>query len=349
MSATSKVSPMRRVLPAVLVAVGLATAATAGLAAVGAAATPADGPGAGPAGPTAGTHGASVTGVVTDADGDAVEGAYVLAQPAFATALESAVNGSRPVGETLLDLARDPPRGVLVNTSRAGGAYLVDLSGQGRYDVVAVAADGSVSAIRTVEVGSNATELDLTVDGDRVLAVDGQDVAGTPGRTTAVSIAVENTDDRPVRNLSVSLGPLPDGWSVEDVTTDGSFDEATRTVRWERVAAGETATATVTLTVPEDAALDTYAIDLTADAATHYVEHVDAVRVRVSPPNSTKTPEATPTPLGGSNIQPAVGTTPTRGGHGIPPLSVGVFALGVAVAAYAVGRTGLPLVGRDAD
>jgi hypothetical protein len=292
------------------------------------------------------THGTVVQGTVTDEDGSSASGAFVLVQPARSSTLEEATNGSEQVVPALLHIADVRPLDIRHNRSDDVGNYTVHLQSRGTYDVVAVTEDGRVSSLKSVTIRFEEATEDLEVDADQVQSVEGSDVAGTPGRTTTVTLSLQNTDDEAVSNLRIGIEALPDGWTVESVTTGGNYDENGRAVEWSRVEPGETVTADVTVAVPEDAEQETHRIELTADADEHFVEHDDAARVLVSPPNSTKTPSATATPLGGDGVRVPLSTSTSAGsppgGRRVPLLSVAVFTAGVAIAAYAFGRTGLP-------
>lgn len=296
------------------------------------------------------THGTVVTGQATYAEGGDGAATYVIVQPEAAPYLERATNGSEPVARSLLELADDPPRVVKVNTTRPNGEYIVHLQSLGTYEVVAVTEDGAVSRFRTVTIDAPEATLDLELDPAHVRSVSGSDGVGTPGRTTTVTVGLENSDDEAVRNLSVTLEDLPANWTVTSVETDGRYDDRTGTLHWDSVDAGETARAEITVQIPSDAAMETYRIGLSADADDHFVEHTDAVRVRVSSANDSRTPSPTATPLGGDSVDVTMDTaTPAAGGgmnRRVPLTSVVVFAAGVGMAAYAIGRTGLPFVGR---
>jgi hypothetical protein len=311
---------------------GAAAAAGTGAAAVGnagarAAAVPFDRA-------DAGGHGVRIEGTITDDDGDPVEGAYVVVQPAGAGYLENATGGEHPVRRSLLELAEDPPLSVDVNRSVEGGEYIVHVPRAGDYDVIAVSEDG-ISELGSASIRLEGATENLTVDAHRVLSVEGDDASATPGDLAAVEVRLANPDDDPVRNLSIPVS-VPEGWSVERVDADAAWDG--ERLAWERVPAGETATAILRVRVPEGTETGVYDVALRGDAAARFVEHGTA-RVRVAAPNATATPTLSPTPTEGDRFTFASPTSAAGGPAPLRLLAYGVFALGVAVSGYAVWRS----------
>ena len=185
------------------------------------------------------------------------------------------------------------------------------------------------------------------VDPGQIQAVAAGDGGVGQGSTTTLPIRVTNTDNEPVRNLTISLGELPDGWSVEGVQTDGSYKKGRGNVTWDTVGAGETALVNVTVSVPADADMRTYLVDIGADADEHFIEHTDGMRIRVHEPNETATPFVTETATDDSGGIVAIPTaTPaSSGGGGVPMVLVYanlILLLGVAVFSYSVGKVGFP-------
>lgn len=295
-----------------------------------------DGDRVAPATASDGAHGNRIEGNVTDPDGQPVEEAYVLVQARGERFLQNATAGDEPIRESLLALVEEHPYGLYWNATTESGSYVVHVPRVADYDVIAVTEDG-VSRLRTVSVRVRRAEQDLAVDPDRILSLETGDPSATPGEVAAVELRVPNPGERPVEDLSVAL-ELPAGWTVEGVETDGDWDADARRVTFDRVAPGETATATVRVRVPADVDRGLHRIELAADARRHFVEHVGGVQVRVAPPGAA-TPTLTPT----ATERRFTFESPSSPGG--PParwlylLSAGVFAVGAAFAGYSVWRT----------
>ena len=294
----------------------------------------------------AGVHGTTIFGGVQTDSGDTVDGAVVLVQPANAGFLQNVTSGDEPVRAALVEVANNPPLGISRNRSDSSGNYTVHLSRRGTWDVVAVSESG-VSRIYTVNIQFQSTTQDLTVDPGQIQAVEAGDGGVGQGGTATLPVRVENTDDEPIRNLTVHLGDLPAEWTLADVETDGAYRKRRGNVTWEHVGAGETALVNVTVSVPENASLRTYTVDVSATADEHFVEHVDDIRVRVTQPNETATPlpTATATESAGGIVAVPDATPAPVGGSGVPMVLVYaniVLLFGVAVFSYSLGKTGLP-------
>lgn len=128
-----------------------------------------------------------------------------------------------------------------------------------------------------------------------------------------MTVALENTDDGPVRSLAVAVD-LPEGWSVVAVEAGGTYNATARRLSRSEVAAGERVRGNLTVRVPEDAALGRHRVDLAATSEAHFVE-ADAASVRVRPPDATPTPTVVPGGVGGT---PATdrGTSPGGANEG---------------------------------
>lgn len=328
-------------VPALLVVVALVTYALLG--AVVAGATPA----------AATTENATVSGEVVTADGAPADGAYVVLEPVPADRVAEATDGSRAVAESLLRYGMAEPDDVVAVRSGTEGTYRAEVP-PGDYVVVAVSErDWRVSRLHevTVEEGEE-VDLDLVLDAERVQELEAETVDAEPGGTVEVPLELLNTDDEPVQQLDLELAALPDGWTVEDVETDGNYDEDAGTVTWETVASGERAAATVTVGVPEDADTGRVSLLRAVDADSHFVEWTLGPRVFVKPPDWTPPPTHTPSPATEpTDVDDATGEdagndedTPTDGGPaddsttapGLGPLAAAVALL---LATAAVRRT----------
>lgn len=293
-------------------------------------------------------HQTDITGTVRDESGVRTSDAIVIAHSSNAPYIDRAVNGSDSVVPALLRLADDPPIAVSVNRTTEIGNYTVHFASRGTYQVIAVTENGAVSRVKTAEIELESPVVNLTIDAERVQQVQGGNAAGTPGQRTTFRVWITNSDDESIRNLTVSIRELPAGWRVESVETNGTYDQSIRQLHWNSVPANSTATANVTVSIPTNESNTTRTMDLAASSDSHHVEHTDPVRVRVGPPGNTGTPTERPTDIGGDGIQVTLPSpTPTSNGWGLLPSGVAVLLVGVAVSAYAVGRTGLPWAGRN--
>lgn len=294
----------------------------------------------------AAVHGTTVEGTVETEAGEPVEDAVVLVQPGDADLFQNVTSGNRPVRQALVEVANDPPLGITRNRSTATGNYTAHLSRRGKWEVVVVSSEG-VSRIYEVNIQFQSATQDVTVDPDQIQSLSGGDAGVGRGKTTTIPVRLNNTDDEPIRNLTVEIGEIPSGWTIESVETDGSYRKHRGKIRWETVGAGETALANVTLSVPENASLRTRTIDISASADEHFIEHTDEIRVRVHEPNATATPFATgtPTDASGGIIEVPEATPAPAGQSGVPMVLVYgnlVLLFGVAVFSYALGKTGIP-------
>lgn len=288
------------------------------------------------------TENGSVSGTVTDEDGRPVADAYVLIEPSPAEHLREATDGDRNVAEYLLRMGMTDLEDVKSVRTDDDGHYRFDVP-SGTYELVAVTEDRAVSRLHEVSADGDST-VDPTVDPDRVLRIEGEQVTVVPGNETSVTLRLENTDDDTVRSLVVGYGELPSGWAVESVATDGREDPAERQVTWDTIGPGETASVRLTLSILEDAEPGHHTVGVSADAETHFVEQTIGIRVRVEPPGWTPTATHTSVP-GGDDIAGSDGEytegdnrstdTPSETPTTAPGLGVG--ATGLALAALVVG------------
>ncbi len=131
-------------------------------------------------------------------------------------------------------------------------------------------------------------------------------------------VDLDNSDDTAVRNLTVELAALPEGWSVATVETAGRYDATTRTLTWPAVAPGGAVDTTVVLAVPDGTAPGEYVVDLRATSDGH--------RIGVEP----ETVEVLPEETAGPTTMPA--STPIATGTP-PPTPTDAAAPGAGVAA----------------
>jgi hypothetical protein len=117
---------------------------------------------------------------------------------------------------------------------------------------------------------------------------------------------VHNGED-PMRNLSVRLVSIPDGWSASEAETSGRYDEANRTLHWAAVEPGAEIDSTVILSVPENRSVGEYPVDVDAISETHTVTASDEI-VEVLPEN-TAAPTTSPPPGDDPNERTTVAAT----------------------------------------
>lgn len=326
--------------------------ALAGFAVVGLAsgAPPVDHGSAGDA--TLAAENVTVTGQVTDEDGQPVADAYVLLEPTPTGHLDEALAGDRTIAGMLLRFGMADVDGVTVAETDADGNFEATVPA-GEYAVIAVAEESrAVSGLHTVAASGDVT-VDLTVDPHRIVEVE-QDLPGrvAPGETVTYTVGLENPDDRPLESLTMDL-TLPDGWTVESVETGGEWDGEARRLHWDAVQPGERVEATLTIRVPEDTDRGSYPVEVSADSESHFVEHTLYDPVDVLPPGATPTETHTPTgtvdgtssPKGGeagtstttSTSVPATSSAPATDTPASAP-GFGVVAGVVALALLAVRR-----------
>lgn len=135
-------------------------------------------------------------------------------------------------------------------------------------------------------------------------------------------VNLDNNDDTAVRNLTVELTALPEGWSVATVETAGRYDATSRTLTWPAVAPGDRVDTTVVLAVPDGTAPGEYVVDLRAGSDGH--------RIGVEP----ETVEVLPEETAGPTTTP--GTTTTAGTPSPTPTDASAPGAGVAAALTAL-------------
>jgi hypothetical protein len=277
------------------------------------------------------THDRTVTlhGTVTGVDGRSAGDAVVLVG-------ERSALLERSPDELRAAAATDPPELTVVDVGDDGRfATTVDSS---RADAAVAVSDAGVGDLVSLR-GENAT-LDLRLYERRPQVV--HEHAGTvTGDERRVELYVDliNTDDAAVENLSVSVGALPDGWSVADVRTGGTYRDAERTLFWPSVAPGADVDTTLVVTVPAGTPPGEYAIELDAGSETH---SVDAAPVTVDirpadtpgpttmPPSGGEDGRTTPSPVRTQTDRSTAPTTGSGPGFGVVGAVVGL-ALPVAL------------------
>jgi len=155
-------------------------------------------------------------------------------------------------------------------------------------------------------------------------------------RRAQLFVNLGNSGETTISNLSVTLGELPDGWSVAEARTDGQYHATNRTLAWSSVGPSEEVDTTVVLSVPGDASAGTYTVSLSADSDTHRVDVSDET-VEVLP---EKTAGPTETVLPGDGEETAASTSATPTSPTATSASGPGMGLAVTLAALA-GAAGL--------
>lgn len=276
---------------------------------------------------TAAAHpGVHLTGTVTHENGTAAGGVAVLVQPADATDFsELALSRSIQEGFRKLAASGGTDDVAVVRTDADGRYELTQPAGE--YDLVAVTAE-RLSMVRSAGgTDGDTVETDLVLDPGRVQHVEGGDAGRVaPGNRSSVTVRVENADDDPMRNLTLSVA-LPAGIELVGVDTGGEWDADSGTLTWERVAPGEAATATLRFRVAADAEHGRYRVAYGAHSDTHLLQRTDPSRVTVRPTDASPTPTVHP---GGD------AATATPGGSTVPIPGFGPVVAAVAVLAAAL-------------
>lgn len=275
---------------------------------------------------------ATLEGTVTYENGTPVPEAMVLV-----------VAGDRPMlvkmtTTELVELANNEASDeVFVARTNDEGQYSVSLP-DGTYRTIALQ-DRAASGIETVDLEENeALTLDLTLQEYRPLTVRARGGTTSPGNETTVRIELYNNGASPVEDLSFALDGVPNGWTIVDhADAEGTFDEERYRWTWSSVPVGSFAEPSVTLQVPDDAALRNYTVTVVPESRHRSYDTVTAtVRVQ-EPPKSGKNPtyvggdgwENTTEP--GSTIEPG-GTTQTTNDGGMSGLGVTVALVALVLA-----------------
>lgn len=297
--------------------------------------------GAGPGDPV------TVEGRVTGPDGSAAGEAVVLVgEYGLLTKLSP---------DELRDIAAQDPGDVTVVDVAADGAFETTVSYE-RADAAVALTDDKVSEV--LRLGHDNATVAFALHERRPQTVHAAAASVSHGeKRTELHLGLVNNGDAAVENLTVTLGGLPDGWTVADVATDGSYDGDRRSVSWAAVPAGAEADATVRLAVPADAAVGDYEVSVAVDSTSHPVA-VDDASVEVLP---AETPGPTTTVLGGDETttggtgsdppsgttsppeptaSPTPSNTPAPVGTTSPGFGVGLAVAALAGAALGVGRSG---------
>lgn len=297
-------------VPAALVVLLLAAYAVAGVALAG-------GTAAGAAVTVEGT----VTGTDGAATGEAVVlvGEYAMLAKLSPSELRDAAAENRS-DLTVVEVGSDGRFATNVSRARADGA-------------VALSADG---ISETVRLGNGGSTLSFRLFERRPQSVHAAAAPTEPGETTRLYVDLRNDGDHAVENLTVTLTGLPDGWAVVGNDTAGTYDADARTLTWASVPAGEAADATLTISVPENAAVDEYPLALRASSDTNPVaaENVTIeVREETQGPTETRTGSLD---AGGPDDTTTDSPVPTE-------TSVPGFGVAAALAALAAAAAALAL------
>jgi hypothetical protein len=217
---------------------------------------------------------------------------WVLAQPADATAFDDLALDRDP-HEGFLRLARGDADGVFV-TRTTDGEFALDVPERGAYDVVAVSPEG-LSRVRTVEANGT-TRLSLTLDAERVGAVDAERAVVAPGGTVEATVTVRNPDADEMAGVELLLAPAPRDTTLRAVRPrdGGDYYEGAGVVRWESVPPNGSVSVALSLAVEEDADRGPRPLEVGASARTHALDHTDDVELVVRPANATTTRTTTP-------------------------------------------------------
>ncbi|MFB6087104.1 MAG: NEW3 domain-containing protein [Haloarculaceae archaeon] len=142
-------------------------------------------------------------------------------------------------------------------------------------------------------------------------------------RRAELLVNLVNNGETTVENLTVEIDSLPDGWSVAEVTSNGSYDPETGTLTWSSIPPGRQVDTEVALTVPEDATPGKYVVELRAASDTHLVSLADARETVEVLPEETAKPTLTPTATPGDGGTTRSGETPTATADGETPTAGG--------------------------
>lgn len=251
--------------------------------------------------------------------------------------------------DELRSIADDDPADLAVVEVADDGSFSTTVDRR-RADAVLALSDAGVS--ETVRLGGENATLSMQLHEHRPQTVHAAVSSVSHGETRIrMYVSLVNNGDEPVENLTVEVTSLPDGWSVADVETDGSYDEATRTLTWRSVPAGAEVDTTVTLSVPDAASVGEYGVGLAGSSGTHAISVPDGT-VELLP---EETAGPTTTVLGGDGATSTprytddLESTATPPGTDTPrPTGTSTPGLGVLVTLAALG--GLAVVaGRRAD
>lgn len=233
----------------------------------------------------------------------------------------------------LRDIAADDPADLAVVEVADDGSFSTTVDRR-QADAVLALSDAGVS--ETVRLGGENATLSLQLHEHRPQTVYAAVSSVSYGENrTRMYVSLVNNGDAAVENLTVDVTSLPDGWSVADVETDGSYDAASRTLTWRSVPAGAEVDTTVTLVVPEAATVGEYRADLAGSSDAHPVTVEDAT-VELLPEETAGPTEtalggdgATSTPRYTDDLETTTTSTPTDTPR---PTATSTPGLGVLVA-----------------
>lgn len=237
----------------------------------------------------------TLSGTVSYLNGTPVAGATVLvgSQAQFENASTDEIRA----------LAADPPEDVATATTDSDGSYTLTVNDSVDPEAVIAVSSEGVSQLRRYQSG----ELDLTLRTTEPLTFESQPVTTEPGGRATVTFTLENTGDKPVEGLKITLGSLPDGWNIARSSTEtGTYHGANRTFTWGPVEPGETVTAELMLFVAIEAIDDdpeTFSFPMFAGSNTHPVS-ADDLEITVQYP--TERPEPSQTDIPGFGAPAAV-------------------------------------------
>lgn len=208
--------------------------------------------------------------------------------------------------DELRDVAADDPDGLTVVSVDGEGRFSATVSWK-RADTAVALNDAGISDVE--RVGHQNTTLSFRLHEHRPQRIHATSVAVSADEHGGdLLLSLVNNGDATVENLSVTLASLPEGWSVGEVETGGVYHPATNTITWRSVPPGAEVDTTVVLTVPADAAVGEYSVDLRARSDTHPIS-VPPVTVELLP-EETAGPTTTSLPMGDEE------TGTTAGGDG---------------------------------
>lgn len=175
-----------------------------------------------------------------------------------------------------------------------------------RIPVFAVTALLLVAAVGPAAAGTAATDRD-TAAADTQLSLSTSGGQTTPGETVTVSYEITNSDTEATNSLGFELPELPDGWAIQSQSSgSATYFDGERAWAWTSpLDPGESRTVTVTLTVPNDASLDSYVIAgkaSTAQTATTSFATVTVVEDAGPSPLAVTATNATAVPGGEATL-----------------------------------------------
>jgi hypothetical protein len=113
--------------------------------------------------------------------------------------------------------------------------------------------------------------------------------------------------EHPMRNVSVRLITIPNGWSTSQSTTSGEYYQSNRTLHWATLEPGSKLDSTIVLSVPADRSVGEHTVIVDAQSDTHNVT-ASKETVEVLPEDTAEPTTSPPAGLDDEELRTVAGT-----------------------------------------